>query len=272
METIRVPVKLELQDYQHFYRLSNEKWLYGFYGFFLSAIIGNIIVNDISGIAYILLILAILEFYKRINIKKQFKSNKLAQKEVVYEITSDGIEMISVDGSSNSNVKWDELFGVKQSRNMIFFMTGRSSGLIIPKRRMTVTQVSRLEGLIKDNLGTKAFIKTNFLKYGAIGVLLNITTVILSATLNVSGQRLSDGYSMRHSIVTLVQLILMILTFGSGITFVIQCFRWLYGLFLPKHRIKFTQVFIAFLAFICMVVVIGVADYYVYRVWQLHKS
>lgn len=272
METIRVLVKLELQDYQYFYQLSNEKWLYGFYGFFLSAIIGDIIVNDISGIAYILLILAILECYKRINIKKQFKSNKLDQKEIVYEITSDGIEISSVDGNSNSNVKWDELFGVKRSRNMIFFMTGRASGLIIPKRLITTIQVSRLEGLIKDNLGTNAFIKTNFLKYGAIGVLLNLTTVILAAVLNANGQRLSDGYSMRHSIVTLMQLILMILAFGSGMTFVIQCFRWLYGLFLPKHHIKFTHVLIALLAFIGMVVVIGVADYYIYHVWQLHKS
>ncbi|SFM35599.1 YcxB family protein [Pelosinus propionicus] len=272
METIHVLVKLELQDYQHFYRLSNEKWLYGFYGFFLSAIIGNIMVDDISGIAYILLILAMLECYKRINIKKQFKSNQLDQKEVVYEITSDGIEVTSVDGSSKSNVKWDELFGVKRNKNMIFFMTGRASGLIIPKRLLTTLQVSRLEGLIKDHLSINAFIKTNFFKYGAIGVLLNLTTVILSTALNISQQRLSDGYSMRHSIVNLVQLILMILTFGSGITFVIQCFRWLYGSILPKHRIKFSHVLIALLAFICMIVVIGVADYYIYQAWQLHKS
>lgn len=114
METMRVPVKLELQDYHHFYRLSNQKWIYGFYGFFLSAIIGNIIVNDISGIAYFLVILAIWGIYTRISIKKQFNSNKLAQKEAVYEVTSDGIEIVSVDGSSNSNIKWDELFGVKQ--------------------------------------------------------------------------------------------------------------------------------------------------------------
>lgn len=77
---------------------------------------------------------------------------------------------------------------------------------------------------------------------------------------------------MIHGIVTLVQLILMILTFGSGITFVVQFFRWLYGLFVPKSRINFKQVLIAFLAFICMAIVIGVADYYIYRVWQLHKS
>ena len=151
-------------------------------------------------------------------------------------------------------------------------MTGRSSGLIIPKRLITATQVSGLEGLIKENLGTNAFIKTNFLKYGAIGVLLNIATIILASTLNVSEQRISEGYSMRHSIVNLVQLVLMILTFGSGFAFVVQTLRWLYGLVVSKHSIKFTQVLMAFLVFICMSIVIGVADYYIYRVWQLHKS
>lgn len=272
METIRVQVKLELQDYHHFYRLSNEKWIYGFYGFFLSATIGNIIVNDISGIAYILAILAIWKIYTRISVKKQFNSNKLAQKEAVYEVKSEGLEIISIDGSSKFNIKWDELFGVKQSKHLMFFMTGRSSGLIIPKRLITIIQIAGIEGLIKDNLGNNACIKTNFLKYGVIGVLLNITTIILPATLNVSEQRLSEGYSMQHTIVTLVQLILLILTFGSGITFVVQTFRWVYGLLVSKHRIKFTQVLLAFLAFICMSIVIGIADYYMYRVWQLHKS
>ena len=114
MEPIRVPIKFELQDYQHFYRLSNEKWIYGFYGFFLAAIIGDIIVNDISGIAYILVILAIWGICIKVSIKKQFKSNKLAQKEAVYEVSSKGIEIICVDGSSNSNIKWAELFGVKK--------------------------------------------------------------------------------------------------------------------------------------------------------------
>jgi len=48
-------------------------------------------------------------------------------------------------------------------------------------------------------------------------------------------------------------------------------FQMLYELVVSKHRIKFTQVPMAFLAFICMYIVIGVADYYIYCVWHSIK-
>lgn len=270
MGTIHIPVKLEIQDYQNSIKLSNEKSLYVFYGFFTSALVGNIIVNDISGIAYTILIFAVWEIYSRVSQKKQFNSNKLTHKEVVYNFTENGIEVVNVDGSGNSNIKWDELYGVKQGRKIILLMTGKSSGLIIPKRLLDATQYGELEALIKNKLGLKAFIKINLLKYVTIGVLVHVVTLFFAAALNVSEQRLSQGFTI-HSVVTLVQLILLILTFGSGLVFIVQLFRWVYGLFVSNSSIKFVKVFIPFLAFVIMVVVIGFVDYYVYGVWKLHE-
>lgn len=272
MESIHVPVKLELPDYQYANRLSNEKSTYVMYGFFLSAIIGNIMVNDISGIVYILVILAVWEIYKNISVRRQCKSNKRAHKETVYEFNSDGIAVTSVDGRSNSNIKWEELAGIKQNKHVIFLMTSGSSGYIIPKRTINEIEIATLEELFKQSLDPKRFIKTNIFKYVVIGILLNIITLFFAGTLKFGEQQINQGNSMRRSIVTLGQLILMILTFGSGIVFIVQFIRWVYGLFVTKHSMKFNKVFLAFLAFICMVIVIGFIDYYVYSVWKLHKS
>jgi len=110
---IQVTVNVKLQEYLDFIKLVNKKWFYGYSGFVIALIIVDIIVKNVSGLIYIPIILGGYEFIRRVRLKKHFESNKLAQKEEIFNFTEKGIEIIKVDGSGNSNIKWDELYGVK---------------------------------------------------------------------------------------------------------------------------------------------------------------
>jgi hypothetical protein len=184
-----ITVKLALQDYRNFAKLSSEKWRTGFYGFAISAIIGNIIVKDISGLIYLLMVFSFYEIWGRASIKRHFESNKLANKEELFNFTEYGVEIIKVDGSGNSKIKWDELYGVKQRKDTIFLMTGKSSGYIIPRRLLNAVQIAEIEALIQNKLGSKIFKKMNYLKWGGIGVLVHIITIFLSGAINVIWDR-----------------------------------------------------------------------------------
>ncbi len=188
-KVIEVPVKLIMQDYQKFAKLSNEKTLVGFYGFASCAIIGNIIVNDIAGLIYLIIVFAGYEIINRVINKKQFESNKLVNKDRVYSFTENGMEYNNIDGSGNSKIKWGELYGVKQNKDILLLMTGKSSGYIIPKRFLDTALISEIEVLIINKLGPKVLKKINYLKWAGIGVLINIISVLLGGGLNVIRDR-----------------------------------------------------------------------------------
>ncbi|MBU2703672.1 hypothetical protein Ga0466249_004820 [Sporomusaceae bacterium BoRhaA] len=184
-KNIQVTVKVELQDYLKFAKLSGAKCLYIFYGFFICLIIENIIEKDISSLILILILFVGYEIYYRISLKKSFESNKLNQKEEVFKFTERGIEIIKIDGSSNLNIKWDELYGIKHSKDILYLMTGSSSGYVIPKKLLDAEQIADLEGLIKDKLDFKLLKKVKRFKYLCIGVSIQILAIVLLAVLKI---------------------------------------------------------------------------------------
>lgn len=73
-----------------------------------------------------------------------------------------------------------------------------------------------------------------------------------------------------ESLIGFMQLLLLIITFAVIIIFIIQFFRWLYGiLFVPKFRISFFKVIIPFFLSVFLFLFIGYVDYLIKDVWQL---
>jgi len=177
-ENIQVTVKIEPQDYENFNKLFRIKSIYMFYGLLISTVIQHIIERDIIGVFISIIIYGGLiygyNFFCRLEVKKHFKSNKRMQKEEKFTITSNGIEIVKTDGSEISNIKWDELYGAKQSENTIVLMMGKSLGHIIPKRLLNQDQLIELEGLIKNKLGSKTFKDRSRFTYLIIGILVYV--------------------------------------------------------------------------------------------------
>lgn len=178
-KNIQVTVKIGLQDYRNSQKLNEEKWTYLFYGIFIIIILIDIIEKELSGVIRITIILGFLEVFSRLTTKKRFETNKRCRKEEIVTFNSSGIEIIKTDGSGTEYIKWDELYGVKQNKNIIIFMTGTPSGYALPKRFLTEEQLADLEGLIKIKLDSKLLKKSKRFKYLLIGLVVPIIAALI---------------------------------------------------------------------------------------------
>lgn len=180
---ISITVKLTTEDSWKGVKLMSRKQNSIFYGFMLSAAILDIILKEVSGLIIIILISIAHRVFSRLFYKKQFESRKL--KESMYNFTETSIEVLTADGSSKTTIKWDELYGIKKNRDIVFLMTGSSTGYILPKRFFVDTeQFTNFEELISQKLDTKVIQNASYLKWGAVGVLLYMIITFLSLAIN----------------------------------------------------------------------------------------
>lgn len=165
--------KLEYQDFLEMVRLSNKRGRYILCGFFISAILLNIIIRSVSGVITSLILWGCYELYLKYSNKKSFQSNKFYQKEKVTTITEDGIELTAMDDSFHSITRWDEFCKVKENKKMIYLMTSSNgAGHFFLKKEFTPEQLVQFNNLIKKMLDSKLFVKENPLKYMGIGMLI----------------------------------------------------------------------------------------------------
>lgn len=61
------------------------------------------------------------------------------------------------------------------------------------------------------------------------------------------------------------QIILLVLTFGFLVFFIVQLFRWIYGLFSSAHRISIVKVIIPLIIFIVLFFGIAYVDYLIHN-------
>jgi hypothetical protein len=163
---IKAVVKIELEDYLDFTKiLRNKQQVRIYIALIIGAIVMAIIGDKITALLAILYFLLVYVgggiWYKNHD-KKIYESNKLIKREIEYMFSDDTIDISSPDG--NSRVKWNDLYGMRQSKNTILLMTSKASALIIPKRLLSTEEVAELENLIKVQLGEKASEKTNPVK------------------------------------------------------------------------------------------------------------
>lgn len=149
---ISVTMNTDLKDYREFvWTLSGKKFLIA--GLFFSCFV---IFNQ-YWFSAIFLVLYCTCFYivKRKSTENYFKTYKIKHKETIYTFSEDNIEIIKTDGSHKSYIKWQELYKVKQTKNIFIFMTSTVTGEIIPKRFMSQEQIALLEELAKKKLDLK---------------------------------------------------------------------------------------------------------------------
>lgn len=178
-KNIQVTSRIELQDYRNSQNLNEEKSTYLFYGCFIILILIDIIEKELSGVIRIIIFWGLFEVFSRVITKKRFESNKRCCKEETVTFNLSGIEIIKTDGSGTEYIKWDELYGVKQNKNIIIFMTGTPSGYVLPKRFLTEEQLADLEDLIKSKLDLKLLKKSKRFKYLLIGLVVPIIVALI---------------------------------------------------------------------------------------------
>lgn len=172
--------KLEFQDFFDMVRLGSEKSLYAVYGFFSAAILVEIISRSVSGVIGALIMWSFYELYLRFTYKKRLQTSIIHQKEKAINITVNGIEVTTMDGSFHSITKWDEFCKVKENKKMFFLMTDNGgSGHFFFKKEFNSEQLVQFEKLIKNMLDSKLFVKENSLKYVGLGVLIQIVVKCL---------------------------------------------------------------------------------------------
>lgn len=175
--------KINFREYLEVSNLEYRAWRYGFFGFMLLSIIGDIVIRNVSGIIYSLLFLIGYELFFRYTSKKNFhfRLNSL-QKEKETNISADGIETKAIDGSLHVITQWDEFSKVKENKKVIYLMTWENGGHFFLKKNFTSEQLIQFESLMKSILDPKLFKKDSFLKYLCLGMLirLGITCVFVS--------------------------------------------------------------------------------------------
>ena len=161
-QNIKVSVKYELQDFQSFLKLVSKTTyiiLNEVYGLFILLGIIHIVLYQEYFIFSLMMICWIgNEIWFRVYPKRLFKDKTLSKERTFY-FSEENVENVTVDGSSKVVIRWDELYKVKKSKDIYILMTGKISGLIIPKRCIDNEQVKELEELIINKLGDKAFSK-----------------------------------------------------------------------------------------------------------------
>lgn len=178
-KNIQVTSRIELQDYRNSQNLNGEKSTYLFYGCIIILILIDLIEKDLSGVIRNIIFWGLFEVFIRVITKKHFESNKRCRKEETVTFNSSGIEIIKTDGSGIEYIKWDELYGVKQNKNIIIFVTGTPSGYVLPKRFFTEEQLADLEGLIKIKLDSKLLKESKRFKYLLIGLVVPIIAALI---------------------------------------------------------------------------------------------
>jgi hypothetical protein len=91
----------------------------------------GMISSLITAIIFVAL-LVYIPISTRSRLKKIFMSDKFLQMEQTYNITVDAISVSSE--RSNTLVKWDEVYSMKESKDMFAIFIGKSRAFLIPKR------------------------------------------------------------------------------------------------------------------------------------------
>ncbi len=86
-------------------------------------------------------------------IKKNFNSNKQVQEDIKYTFTPD---IILVNGETfNSEMSWEKVYKVKESKDLIFIYQSRQIAYFIPKRYFSGQQLQDFKQMVNRMSGIK---------------------------------------------------------------------------------------------------------------------
>ncbi len=111
------------------------------------------IISSLIAVIIFVAILIYLPISTKSRLKKLFASDKFLQLEQTYDITADSISVSSE--RSNTLVKWDEVYSLKESQDMFAIFLARNRAFLLPKRFMDDAAIQELRQLAIANLPTK---------------------------------------------------------------------------------------------------------------------
>lgn len=112
----------------------------------------GMISSLITAIIFVALLIY-LPISMRSRLKKLYTSDKFLQLEQTYDITVDSISVSSE--RSNTLVKWDEVYSLKESQDMFAIFLGKNRAFLIPKRFLDDAAMQELRQLATANLPAK---------------------------------------------------------------------------------------------------------------------
>lgn len=103
---------------------------------------GKVTLPDLAGYGTFLLIVATVILLSVIQIKKQYKNNKILNEYLTYRLTN---EQLEITGETiNSSLKWGHFYKMKEIRNFYLFYPGNNVAVILDKRMFAVSDLREL--------------------------------------------------------------------------------------------------------------------------------
>ena len=114
---------------------------------------GNLYIQIFFGI-YVLLLPALV-YWKS---KKNFKSNKLIQEDIIYELSPDKFAVSTP--YSNSEIPWEKIYKIKELKDWFLIYHSNKIAHLIPKKCMTAAEIAEAKYLFKQLRGPKLALKS----------------------------------------------------------------------------------------------------------------
>lgn len=115
-----------------------------------------------SNVSIVVLLLVIIYFSMRIfftnRIKKEYRSNPLLQQEINYTLDENGLS--TQTKASRSNIEWEKVLKVRQSKKILAIYISNDQAYIFPKDQLLQEQKEELLNLLKTHLPISKFIYT----------------------------------------------------------------------------------------------------------------
>lgn len=162
---MNIKVKLDEKDYigfNYWYAKKIIIFVNVFYAFLIMIILFLLLwlpnrtfsmVIDIVALLVLVLFLVYFNIGIYFRSKKIFASDKFLQLEQTYDVTVDSISVSSE--RSNTLVKWDEVYSLKESQDMFAIFLGKNRAFLLPKRCMDEAAAQELRQLATSNLPPK---------------------------------------------------------------------------------------------------------------------
>lgn len=152
--------KLTMQDYIEYNRL-HSKYNHFLARFAINSFVFLLLFAVMTYTAWFIvipfsLILGLLttlisRVLKTFRMKQIFKSDKLMNREFVYEFDEEEIHVSSHTG--DNRIKWSDLYKVKKNDKLYVFYVGRNRGMLVPRSFLASDNDDRkLNGLLSDKL------------------------------------------------------------------------------------------------------------------------
>jgi hypothetical protein len=105
-------------------------------------------IVNFAFISGFLLVIVLIVFSTALQIKKQYKSNKILNERLTYHLTNEQLEMTGE--TVNSILKWGHFYKMKETTNFYLFYHGNNAAVLIDKQMFAPADLAELSEFLKS--------------------------------------------------------------------------------------------------------------------------